>query len=208
MSCAPGPAGELRPCAENLVARLFTEARSQNGWRDLPVCDSQLRQIWELTKWAPTSSNCSPMRVKFVRPGPALDRLAALVDPGNLAKVSTAPVVAILGYDLAFHDHFDRLFPHNPAVRDRFAGPANAAKAAMTAIRNGTLQAGFFLLAARAVGLDCGPLSGFDHAGVDAAFWAGTEVRTNFLCGLGHGDPAQLFPRHPRFGFDDVCEIL
>lgn len=208
MSCGAGLIGELRPCAENLVTRIFTEARSQNGWRDLPVSDGQLHQVWELAKWAPTSTNCSPMRVKFVRQGPALDMLAGLVDAGNLDKVRTAPVVAILGYDLAFHAHFDRLFPHNPTVRDRFTGPANAEKAAMTAIRNGTLQAGFFLMAARAVGLDCGPLSGFDHAAVDRAFWTGTEVRTNFLCGLGHGDPARLFPRHPRFGFDDVCEIL
>ena len=134
--------------------------------------------------------------------------LAQFVDPGNLAKVRAAPVTAILGYDLAFHDHFELLFPHNPGVRERFVGPQNAERAHMTAVRNGTLQAGFFILAARAAGLDCGPLSGFDHEGVDRAFWDGTSVRTNFLCCLGQGDPDRLFPRHPRFGFDDVCEIL
>ena len=148
------------------------------------------------------------MRIRFVRPGAAQERLLQFVDEGNLAKVRAAPVTAILGYDLAFHEHFSRLFPHRPTVRERFVGEENAERTRMTAIRNGTLQAGFFMLAARAIGLDCGPLSGFDHEGVDRAFWQGTHVRTNLLCSLGHGDPSCLFPRHPRFDFDDVCEIL
>lgn len=208
MSCGTGLFGALTPCAESLVTRIFLDARSQNGWRDMPVSDAQLRQIYDLARFAPTSSNSSPMRVKFVRPGPAQQKLITFVDDGNIEKVRAAPVTAIIGYDLAFHDHFEFLFPHRPSVRERFAGPENAEKARMTAIRNGTLQAGFFMLAARAIGLDCGPLSGFDHEGVDGAFWQGTQVRTNFLLGLGHGDPSKLFPRHPRFGFDDVCEIL
>lgn len=208
MSCATGLFGALSPCAGDLVTRIFMDARSQNGWLDTPVLDAELHRIWSLTRWAPTSSNSSPMRVKFIRPGPAQDMLLRFVDEGNLAKVRAAPVTAILGYDLAFHEHFDFLFPHRPTVRERFVGVENAERARMTAIRNGTLQAGFFMLAARAVGLDCGPLSGFDHEGVDEAFWQGTDIRTNFLCGLGHGDPTRLFPRHPRFDFDDVCEIL
>lgn len=208
MSCAAGLFGALNPCAENLVARIFVNARSQNGWLDTPVLDTELRQVWELTRWAPTSANCSPIRVKFVRPGPRQETLLRFVDEGNFDKVRAAPVTAILGYDLAFYEHFELLFPHRPAVRERFAGLENADHAHMTAIRNGTLQAGFLMVAARAVGLDCGPLSGFDHEGVDRAFWQGTDVRTNFLCCLGHGDPQRLFPRHPRFGFDDVCEII
>lgn len=208
MSCAAGILGQLSPCAGNLVTRIFVDARSQNGWLDIPVTDDELRRVWDLARHAPTSANCCPMRVRFIRPGPAQGRLLRLVDEGNLSKVREAPITAIIGYDLAFYEHLERLFPHRPTVRERFAGKENAERAHMTALRNGTLQAGFFLLAARAVGLDCGPLSGFDHDGVDQAFWQGTEVRTNFICGLGHGDPERLFPRLPRFEFDDVCEIL
>lgn len=208
MNCVTGSFGGLSVNDGNLVTRIFLEARSQNGWLDRPVSDDALRQVWELARWAPTSANSSPMRVKFVRPGPAQDILLDCLDEGNVEKVRSAPVTAIIGYDLEFYEHFELLFPHRPAVRERFAGPQNTERARMTAIRNGTLQAGFFILAARAVGLDCGPLSGFDEGQVDRAFWQGTKVRSNFLCSLGHGDPAKLFPRHPRFGFDDVCEIL
>jgi len=185
--------------------QLFTEARTQNGYRPTPVTDVQLHALYDLVKWGPTSANSSPARFQFVRSDEAKARLIACVSRGNAQKVREAPVTAIIGMDMAFHDRLPFLFPHTDA-RSWFAG--NEAKIAETAFRNSSLQGGYLILAARALGLDCGPMSGFDAARLDAAFWAGTTVRTNFICTLGQGDPAKVLARSPRFSFDDVCTIV
>ncbi len=184
--------------------RLFLTARSHNGWLDRPVIDDQLERLYDIARMGPTSMNCSPARFVFVRSAEGKRRLEPAISPGNLDKAMTAPVVAIIGYDLDFHEHLPRLFPHRE-VRPLFED--NAELASTTAFRNGTLQGAYVLLAARALGLDCAPMSGFTHAVVDEAFFAGTRIRSNFLCGLGYGDPGKLFPRHPRFAFDDVCRL-
>jgi 3-hydroxypropanoate dehydrogenase len=187
------------------TAQLFTEARTHNGWLDTAVADATLRELHELLKWGPTSANCWPLRVLFVRSAEARARLVPLMAPGNRDKTAQAPVTAILGMDLDFPDTLPRRFPHADA-RSWFAG--DEAKIADTAFRNSSLQGGYFILAARALGLDCGPMSGFDAGAVDAEFWAGSRVKTNFICNLGHGDPAKLFGRSPRPEFDEVCRVL
>ncbi len=184
--------------------QLFDDARTHNVWRDTPVPEATLRQLWDLMKWGPTSANCSPLRILFCSSAEAKARLAACMDSGNRAKTLQAPVTAVLGMDLGFPDTLPALFPHTDA-RAWFAG--KPAKIAETAFRNSSLQGGYFILAARALGLDCGPMSGFDASAVDAAFWAGSEVKTNFVCSLGHGDASKLFPRSPRLAFDDACRI-
>jgi 3-hydroxypropanoate dehydrogenase len=185
--------------------RLFTEARTQNGYKPTPVPDATLRALYDLLKWGPTSANCSPARLLFVRTAPAKDKLIACLNPGNVQKAREAPVTAIIGMDMAFHDKLPFLFPHTNA-RAWFEG--NQAKIAETAFRNSSLQGGYFILAARALGLDCGPMSGFDAAKMDAAFWAGTTVKTNFICTLGEGDPAKVFARSPRLPFEEACRLL
>jgi 3-hydroxypropanoate dehydrogenase len=185
--------------------QLFTEARTQNGYKPTPVTDAQLHALYDLVKWGPTSANSSPARFRFVRSDEAKARLIACVSHGNAQKVREAPVTAIIGMDMAFHDRLPFLFPHTDA-RSWFAG--NEAKIAETAFRNSSLQGGYLIIAARALGLDCGPMSGFDAARLDAAFWTGTPVRTNFICTLGQGDPAKVLARSPRFPFDDVCTIV
>ena len=185
--------------------KLFTDARTQNGYLPQPVSDDTLRQLYELMKWGPTSANCSPSRLVFVRTAAAREKLLACVSPGNVNKVREAPVTVVLGMDLDFHEQLPKLFPHAPDARSWFAG--DAAKRAETALRNSSLQGGYLILAARALGLDCGPMSGFDAAKMDSAFWAGRNVRTNFICTLGHGDPAKLFARSPRLGFDEACAL-
>ena len=187
------------------AARLFAEARTHNGWTDRPVPDALLREAYDLAKWGPTSANCSPMRLLFVRTKEAKARLAPALLPGNLEKTMAAPATAIMAYDLDFHDHLPRLYPATDA-RSWFVG--NDALIAETAFRNGTLQAAYFLIALRAVGLDCGPMSGFDKAMVDATFFAGTNVKSNFLINIGYGEPSKLFPRGPRFAFDEIAKIL
>lgn len=188
-----------------VLDRIWREARTQNGWLPAPVSDAELRAIYDLARMAPTSANCQPMRIVFVRSAAEKERLKATLAPGNIEKTMTAPVVAILGFDLDFYEHLPRLFPHTDA-RSWFAG--KPAHIETTAFRNASMQAGYFILAARAVGLDCGPMSGFDNARVDAAFFAGTSIRSNILCGLGHGDPTKIFPRSPRFEFDEICRIV
>jgi len=187
---------------------LFRDARSQNGWRDEPVPDALLETIYDLMKFGPTSANSSPARFLFLRSQAAKARLRPHLSAANVDKVMTAPVTAIIGFDLHFYEHLPRLFPHNLAARGWFAAPGKEAHAYTTAMRNGSLQAGYFILAARAVGLDCGPMSGFDIDGVDREFWRGTHVRTNFLCALGHGDPAKVYPRNPRLAFEEACTLL
>jgi len=184
--------------------RLFTEARTHNGFTDEPVSDAQLREIYDLMKWAPTSANASPARIVFVRSAAAKAKLLECVTPGNVEKTRAAPVTAIIGMDMAFYDKLPQLFPHADA-RSWFIGKKEFADT--TAFRNSSLQGGYFIIAARAVGLDCGPMSGFDNAKLDAAFWAGTEVRTNFICNLGRGDPAKLFARNPRLTFEEACRV-
>ena len=184
--------------------QLFTEARTQNGFLDQPVSDEQLRQLFDLLKWGPTSANCSPARFVFVRNAEARERLAACVSPGNQPKVRQAPVTAIIGMDMEFYEKLPQLFPHTDA-RAWFVGKPEMIQA--TAFRNSSLQGGYLILAARALGLGCGPMSGFDTAKVDAEFWAGTPVKTNFICTLGHGDPAKILPRSPRLAFDEACRL-
>jgi 3-hydroxypropanoate dehydrogenase len=183
---------------------LFFAARTHNEWQDRPVEDALLRELHDTLRWAPTSANCSPMRVVFVKSPEAKARLLPTLMEGNVEKTRTAPVTAIIGQDMAFYEHLPRLFPHADA-RAWFVG--NEALIEQTALRNATLQGGYLILAARALGLDCGPMSGFDPDQVNAAFFAGTTTRVNFLCNLGYGRPEALFPRSPRFEFADVCRI-
>jgi 3-hydroxypropanoate dehydrogenase len=185
---------------------MLRKARSQNGWLDQPVSEEQLRRIYELMKWGPTSANCSPARIVFVRTLASKERLRPALSPNNVEKTMTAPVIAIVAFDSRFYEHLPQLFPRNPQVAELFA--SNETLAATTAFRNGTLQGGYFIIAARAVGLDCGPMSGFDNARVDAEFFPDGRFKSNFLCGLGHGDPAKVYPRSPRLAFDEACTLL
>ncbi len=191
---------------EKALDVLFRTARSHNGWLDRPVSDAELRTLYELVKWGPTSANCSPMRLVFVRTPAGKERVRPALSPNNVEKTLSAPVVVIVANDSRFHEFMPRLFPRNPAAAERFA--SDSALAAVTALRNGTLQGGYLILAARALGLDCGPMSGFDNAKVDAMFFGGTTVKSNFLCNLGHGDAAKLHPRSPRLSFEEACQIV
>ncbi len=184
---------------------IFRNARSHNVWLDKPVSDVLLQALHELLKMGPTSANCSPARILFVRSPEAKLRLAPALSDTNRPKMMQAPVTAIIGYDLDFAEQLPRVFPHNPDAKNWFK---DAKLAETTAFRNGTLQGAYLLVAARALGLDCGPMSGFDNAAVDAAFFAGTRVKSNFLCSLGYGDGSKLFPRNPRLSFDEACKIL
>jgi 3-hydroxypropanoate dehydrogenase len=184
--------------------QLFTEARTQNGYLPEAVPDDTLRQLYDLMKWGPTAANSTPARLIFVRSPQAKDKLLACVSPGNLSKVREAPVTVIVGMDLDFHEQLPKLFPHVDA-RAWFSG--DAAKRAESAMRNSSLQGGYLIMAARALGLDCGPMSGFDHAKIDAAFWAGSSVKTNFICALGRGDATKVFQRNPRLSFDEACRL-
>lgn len=185
---------------------LFRAARSQNGFLDQPVPQALLEELYQLAKMGPTSANCSPQRVVFLVSAQAKARLAPALNPGNLAKTASAPVTCILAYDTRFHELAERLFPHNPRLYDSFAHDPRHAET--TAFRNATLQAAYFLLAARALGLDCGPMSGFDEAQVNASFFPDGRFRVNFLCNLGYGDASKLFGRLPRLDFDEACRVL
>lgn len=189
------------PCLD----QLFRDARTHNGWLDKPVPEALLKELHDLMKWGPTSANCWPLRVVYVQSPEAKARLAPLMMEGNRAKTEAAPVTAILGMDLDFPEMLPKLFPHTDA-KSWFAG--NEALTEATAFRNSSLQGAYFMIAARALGLDCGPMSGFDADKVNAEFFAGTRIRTNFICNLGYGDPAALFPRSPRPAFDEVCSIV
>jgi len=193
------------PLPQQALAQLFSEGRTHNGWLDKEVPDSLLRQALELALWGPTSANCLPLRALFLRSREAKARLKDALLPGNVEKTMAAPAVAVMAYDLEFYEHLPRLYPATDA-RSWFAG--NAVLIEKTAFRNATLQAGYFLLALRALGLDAGPMSGFDNDRVDAEFFAGGAIKSNFLINIGYGDPAKLYPRGPRFGFDEIAEIL
>lgn len=190
------------------IETLFTKARTQNGWLDAPVTDAQLRQVFDLLKMAPTSANAQPARFVFLRSQAAKERLRPALSPGNVDKTMTAPVVTIVAHDVDFHEHLPKVFPHNPAMKANFDGDAKRAARETFAFRNGTLQGAYLIQAARAVGLDCGPMSGFDNARVDAEFFPDGRFRSNFLCSLGRGDPAKVLDRLPRFQFDEVCRVL
>ncbi len=184
--------------------QLFTEAHTQYGYLPEPVDDERLHALYDLMKWGPTAANSTPARLCFVKSAEAKARLLPCMAPGNQRKVQEAPVTVIVGMDLAFHEHLPVLFPHTDA-RSWFEGKPAAIHE--SAFRNSSLQGGYLILAARALGLDCGPMSGFDAAAVDAAFWAGTAVKTNFVCTLGRGDPAKVKPRNPRLSFEQACRI-
>jgi len=184
---------------------IFRSARTQNKWLDKPVSAPMLMAIYDLMRWGPTSANNSPARILFISSPQAKARLKPLLSEGNRAKTMSAPVTAIIGYDLDFPEHLPRLFPHNQDAKNWFQNPVLRET---TAFRNGSLQGGYFIMAARAVGLDCGPMSGFDNAGVDKEFFTGTNIKSNFICALGYGDPTGLFERSPRLSFDEACKIL
>jgi 3-hydroxypropanoate dehydrogenase len=190
--------------SSDALAQLFTAARTQNGYLPTPVSDDTLRQLYDLVKFGPTAANSGPARFQFVRSAEGKQKLLGCVSAGNVAKVTQAPVTVLVGMDLEFHEQLPKLFPHADA-RSWFAGKPQAIHD--SAFRNSSLQGGYLILAARALGLDCGPMSGFDAAKMDAAFWAGTAVKTNFICTLGHGDPAKVFDRLPRLSFDDACKL-
>jgi 3-hydroxypropanoate dehydrogenase len=199
---------------------LFRKARTFAAWQDRPVADETLRQVYELMKWGPTSANSNPARILFLRTPEAKARLRPALAPANVSKVMTAPVTAIVAYDLQFYGKLPRLFPHNPAMRARFAEAPELVE--VTARRNSSLQGAYLIIAARALGLDCGPLSGFDNARVDEEFFgAGSpcadceqefipagHVKSNFICNLGYGDATTLHPRLPRLAFEEACTLL
>lgn len=184
---------------------LFRDARSHNTWQDHEVADVLLRAVYDLMKFGPTAANSCPARFVFVKSADAKERLKPHLDQGNVNKVMTSPVTVIIGYDLKFYDQLPKLFPHTNA-RSWFAG--NDAKIQDAAFRNSTLQGAYLMMAARSLGLDCGPMSGFNADGVNAEFFPDGNVKANFICGIGYGDPSGIFARSPRLGFDEACEIL
>jgi len=202
------------------IDKLFRDARTHNAWLDKPVGDETLRELYNALKWGPTSANASPACFVFVRSAKGKERLRPSLAPGNVEKTMAAPVTVIVAYDLQFYEKLPKLFPHNPAMRDLFA--ANPALVEVTARRNSSLQGAYLILAARALGLDCGPMSGFDNAKLDEEFFgAGKEcegceqeffpaghVKSNFLCNLGYGDRGKLLPRGPRLEFNEACALI
>lgn len=192
------------PTDEKALSLAFLDARTQNAWLPKDVPDSLLNELIDVLKFGPTSANCEPARFVFVKSEAAKEKLKPFLSEGNRAKTMQAPVCAIIGYDLEFYEQLPKLFPHKD-MRSGYVGKPD--KIQDTAFRNGTLQGAYLMVAARLLGLDCGPMSGFDNAGVDSAFFAGTSIRSNFLCNLGYGDPAALKPRLPRLTFDEMATI-
>jgi len=202
------------------IDKLFRNARTHSAWTDKRVSDETLRELYDALKWGPTSANASPARFVFIRSAAAKERLRPSLAPGNVEKTMAAPVTVIVAYDLQFYEKLPNLFPHNPAMRDLFA--SNASLIEVTARRNSSLQGAYLMLAARALGLDCGPMSGFDNAKLDEEFFgAGKEcegceqeffpaghVKANFLCNLGYGDPSKLLSRSPRLEFKEACTLM
>ncbi len=189
------------PIDDHCLDRIFRQGRSHSAWTDEGISDTDLRAIYELTKYGPTSANSSPARFVWVRTAEGKARLKPHLSAVNAEKVMKAPVTVIIGYDTAFAEQLPRLFPQAPGAKDWFAAPQVAE---ITAFRNGTLQGGYLIMAARALGFDTGPMSGFDNAGVDREFFAGTTVKSNFICSLGRGDPSKLPPRAPRLSFEEA----
>jgi 3-hydroxypropanoate dehydrogenase len=205
---------------DEALDQLFRKARTHNVWLERPVSDDTLHQLYELMKWGPTSANTCPARIVFIRTPEGKQKLLPALAPGNVQKVMTAPVTAIIGYDLKFYEKLPQLFPHSPKMRDWFARSPELVE--VTARRNSSLQGAYLIVAARALGLDCGPMSGFDNSKVDEAFFGAGQpcegceeeffpeghVKSNFLCNLGYGDPSKLFPRSPRLSFSEACSLL
>lgn len=187
------------------IDQLFLNARTHFFWQDKKVSDDLLKQAYDLAKMGPTSANCSPLRIIFVKSAAAKEKLRPCLAEGNIEKTMSAPVTAILGHDMEFYEKLPALFPHADA-KSWFTGSPELIEA--TAFRNGTLQAAYFILAARSLGVDCGPMSGFDNKRVDELFFAGTSFKSNFLCNLGYGVSEKLFPRSPRLHFTEACQIL
>jgi 3-hydroxypropanoate dehydrogenase len=185
---------------------IFRKARTHNGWLDKPVDDALLRQVFDLAKMGPTSANISPMRMVFVKSKDAKEKLKPALIPGNVEKTMQAPVTAIIAMDIQFYEKLPKLFPHADAKAWFKDMPQSELET--QSLRNSSLQGAYFIIAARALGLDCGPMSGFDNAKVDAAFFAGTTIKSNFLCNLGHGDATKLYPRSPRLTFEEACQIV
>ncbi len=192
------------PLDPGALDTIFLKARTYNDWSDKPVAASLLEEIWNIARMGATSANCSPARIVFVTSTAAKEKLRPCLMQGNVDKTMAAPATAIIGYDREFYEKLPQLFPHTDA-RSWFAG--NDALIEETAFRNGTLQGAYFMIAARALGLDCGPMSGFDKDMVDKAFFAGTTVRSNFLCSIGYGTEKDLFPRSPRLTFAEACRV-
>jgi 3-hydroxypropanoate dehydrogenase len=185
---------------------IFRNARTHNVWLDRPVDDALLKQVYDLAKMGPTSANMSPMRIVFVKSREAKERLKPALAEGNVAKTMAAPVTAIIGMEVHFFELLPKLFPHADAKAWFKDLPESVLE--YTALRNSSLQGAYFILAARALGLDCGPMSGFDNAKVDAAFFAGTSIKSNFLCNLGYGNASKLYPRSPRLEFEEACKVV
>jgi len=185
---------------------IFRDARTHMHWLDKPVDDALLRQVYDLAKMGPTSANMCPMRIVFVKSKEAKEKLKPLLDAGNVDKTMKAPVTAIIGMDIRFYEQLPKLYPHADAKSWFKDLPANVLE--YIALRNSSLQGAYFMLAARSLGLDCGPMSGFDNAKVDEAFFGGTTVKSNFLCNVGHGDASKLHPRSPRLTFEEACQLV
>jgi 3-hydroxypropanoate dehydrogenase len=196
---------EHKKVSAECLDQLFREARTHWVWRPEPVPIELLKEVYDLARFAPTSANSSPARFVFLTTPQAKERLRPALSPGNVEKTMTAPVTVIVAWDTEFHDKLPQLFPARD-MRSVFAG--NAALLHETAFRNGTLQGAYFMIAARALGLDCGPMSGFDQPKVNAEFFPDGKWKANFLCNIGYGDPAKLFPRNPRLSFDEACRVL
>lgn len=184
---------------------LFRKARSYNAWQDKPVSEQQLNELYELMKWGPTSANSCPARMVFIKSGEAKQKLKDCLDEGNIEKSMSAPVVAIIGMDLEFYEQLAKLFPHTDA-KSWFVGKDE--KILETAFRNSSLQGAYLMLAARSLGLDCGPMSGFDNGKLEAAFFPGGKVKANFICAIGYGTEEKLYPRGPRLEFDEACQVV
>ena len=209
-----------QPIADAAMDTLFREARTYSAWQDRPVTDQALHDLYDLLKWAPTSANAAPARFAFLRSTEAKERLRPSLAPLNVEKTMSAPVTVIVAYDLKFYDQLPKLFPHSPGMKQLFESNPELVEA--TAKRNSSLQGAYLILAARALGLDCGPMSGFDHAKVDEEFFAAGKpcfgcdqeffpeghVKTNFLCNLGYGEASRLHPRNPRPSFEEACRIV
>src|SRR5215510_13638459 len=185
---------------------IFRNGRTHNVWLDRPVEDALLREVYDLAKMGPTSANMCPLRIVFVKSREAKERLRPALDAGNVDKTMAAPVTAILGMDIHFYEQLPKLFPHADAKAWFKDLPENVLE--FIALRNGSLQGAYLMIAARSLGLDCGPMSGFNNAKVDEAFFAGTTVKSNFLCNLGHGDRSKLYPRSPRLSFEEACQLV
>ena len=192
--------------SQDFLDKLFVKARSHNNWQNKDIDEKILKDLYNLVKNCPTSANSEPMRIVFLKSKESKERIKPFLSEGNVEKTMTAPVVVIIAYDTKFYEHLPKLFPHNPGMKKILSNPPE--KAHVTAFRNATLQGGYFMLAARALNLDVGPMSGFDNDGVDNEFFPDGRFKSNFLCNLGYGDGTKLLERLPRFKFSEVCEII